>query len=55
MMMSAECWALSRVEDKQPKCSARELMGGVRLAPPMRGPSNGRLGEELQVRRVDRD
>lgn len=55
MMMSAVCWALSRVEDKQPKCSAQELMGGMRLAPPMRRPSNGRLGEELQVRRVDRD
>lgn len=27
------CWALSRVEDKQPKRSAEVLMGDVRLAP----------------------
>lgn len=31
--VSAVCWALSRVEDKQPKCSTGELMGDMWLAP----------------------
>jgi hypothetical protein len=51
----AVCWSLSRVEGKQPKRSAGELMGDMQLVPNEQAIQLGLFGEELQVRRVDRD